>query len=206
MEKIKKRNELSIFEELRLKPTISTNARAAEHYPRDYSLHKLNVLCKVDKKNNPTSWWKKRPNGELMQVNDFGGIIYSGDECYEKNIPKESTLKKNKSKILVTVNKYNMPITYWVKDNTGDLIQVNIKEEEGEGGIEFKIKSWLRDKAIGAVGLEIRSMKKKAYEYSKDELMSMIEKEENKLIKKGGWKAVRLAAYSALGLPFLGFL
>ena len=49
-------------------------------------------------------------------------------------------------------------------------------------------------------------MKKKAYEYSKDELMSMIEKEENKLIKKGGWKAVRLAAYSALGLPFLGFL
>ena len=51
MKKNKQRNELSIFEELRLKP--STNARSPDHYPREYSLHKLNVLCKVDKKNNP---------------------------------------------------------------------------------------------------------------------------------------------------------
>ena len=70
MEKTKKRNELSIFEELRLNPP--TNARTKEHYPRENSLHKLNVLCKVDKKNNPLSWWKKRPNGKLMQVNEFG--------------------------------------------------------------------------------------------------------------------------------------
>ena len=53
MEKTKKRNELSIFEELRLKPP--TNARTKEHYPRENCLHKLNVLCKVDKKNNPLS-------------------------------------------------------------------------------------------------------------------------------------------------------
>ena len=112
--------------------------------------------------------------------------------------------KKNKSKVLVTVNKYNIPITYWVKDKNGNLIQLNLREEET--GIEFSIKSWLRNKAIDAVGLEIRSMKKKAYEYSKDELMRMIEAEENKAIKKGGWKAVRIAALSALGLPFLGFL
>ena len=202
MKKNKQRNELSIFEELRLKP--STNARSPEHYPREYSLHKLNVLCKVDKKNNPISWWKKRPNGEFMQVNEFGEMIFSSDKCYEKTIPKSENLKKNKSKILVTVNKYNMPITYWVKDNEGDLIQVNLKEEDV--GVEMKIKSWLRDKAIGAVSLEISSMKKKAYEYSKDELMRMIEAEENKAIKKGGWKAVRIAALSALGLPFLGFL
>ena len=52
MEKTKKRNELSIFEELRLKPP--TNARTKEHYPRENSLHKLNVLCKVDKKNTPS--------------------------------------------------------------------------------------------------------------------------------------------------------
>ena len=202
MKKNKNRNELSIFEELRLKP--STNARSPEHYPREYSLHKLNVLCKVDKKNNPISWWKKRPNGEFMQVNEFGEMIFSSDKRYEKTIPKSKNLKKNKSKILVTVNKYNMPVTYWVKDNEGDLIQVNLKEEDV--GVEMKIKSWLRDKAIGAVSLEISSMKKKAYEYSKDELMTMIEAEENKAIKKGGWKAVRIAALSALGLPFLGFL
>ncbi len=202
MKKNKNRNELSIFEELRLKP--STNARSPEHYPREYSLHKLNVLCKVDKKNNPISWWKKRPNEEFTQVNEFGEMIFSSDKRYEKTIPKSENLKKNKSKILVTVNKYNMPVTYWVKDNEGDLIQVNLKEEDV--GVEMKIKSWLRDKAIGAVSLEISSMKKKAYEYSKDELMRMIEAEENKAIKKGGWKAVRIAALSALGLPFLGFL
>ena len=202
MKKNNKRNELSIFEELRLKP--STNARSPEHYPREYSLHKLNVLCKVDKKNNPISWWKKRPNGEFMQVNEFGEMIFSSDKRYEKTIPKSENLKKNKSKILVTVNKYNMPITYWVKDNEGDLIQVNLKEEDV--GVEMKIKSWLRNKAIDAVGLEIRSMKKKAYEYSKDELMKMIEEEENKLIKKGGWKAVRVAALSTLGLGWLPFI
>ena len=139
-----------------------------------------------------------------MQVNEFGEMIFSSDKRYEKVIPKSENLKKNKSKILVTVNKYNMPITYWVKDNEGDLIQVNLKEEDV--GVEMKIKSWLRNKAIDAVGLEIRSMKKKAYEYSKDELMDMIEKEESKLIKKGGWKAVRMAALSTLGLSWLPFI
>ena len=202
MEKTKKRNELSIFEELRLKPP--TNARTKEHYLRDNSLHKLNVLCKVDKKNNPLSWWKKRPNGKLMQVNEFGETIFSNDERYEKIIPKEKSLKKNQSKILVTINKYKIPVTYWVKDKKGELFQLNLKEEEK--GVEFKIKSWLRDKAIDAVGLEIRSMKKKAYEYSKKELINMIEKEENKLVKKGGWKALKVAALSSLGLSWLPFI
>ena len=202
MEKTKKRNELSIFDELRLKPP--TNARTKEHYPRENSLHKLNVLCKVDKKNNPLSWWKKRPNGKLMQVNEFGEMIFSSDERYEKIIPQEKSLKKNKSKILVTLNKYKIPVTYWVKDKKGELFQLNLKEEEK--GVEFKIKSWLRDKAIDAVGLEIRSMKKKAYEYSKKELMNMIEQEENKLVKKGGWKALKVAALSSLGLSWLPFI
>ena len=202
MEKTKKRNELSIFEELRLKPP--TNARTKEHHPKDYSLHKLNVLCKVDKNNKPLSWWKKRSNGQLMQVNEFGEVVFSGDKRYEKIIPREQNLKKNKSKILVTLNKYKIPVTYWVKDKKGELFQLNLKEKEK--GVEFKIKSWLRDKAIDTVGLEIRSMKKKAYEYKKKELMNMIEKEENKLIKKGGWKALRIAALSSLGLSWLPFI
>ena len=202
MTKIKQRNELSIFEELRIKPP--TNARTKEHYPREYSLHKLNVLCKVDKKNNPVSWWKKRPNGKLMQVNEFGEMIFSSDKKYEKIIPKETSLKKNESKILVTLNKYKIPVTYWVKGKNDELFQLNLKE--GEKGIEFKINSWLRDKAIDAVGLEIRTMKKKAYEYSKDELLSMIEGEEEKLVKKGGWKALKVAALSSLGLSWLPFI
>ena len=48
-------------------------------------------------------------------------------------------------------------------------------------------------------------MKKKAYEYSKDELMSMIEIEEKKIITKKGWQGVRLAA-AAMGLGFLPFI
>jgi hypothetical protein len=36
--------------------------------------------------------------------------------------------------------------------------------------------------------------------------MGMIEKEENKMIKKGGWKALRIAALSTLGLGWLPFL
>ena len=157
-----------------------------------------------DKKNNPLSWWKKRPNGKLMQVNEFGEVIFSGDKRYEKKIPNENILKKNKSKILVTLNKYKIPKTYWVKDKKGELFQINLKEQEK--GFEFQIKSWLRDKAIDKVGLEIRSMKKKAYEYSKKELMNMIEQEENKLVKKGGWKALKVAALSSLGLSWLPFI
>ena len=76
-----------------------------------------------------------------------------------------------------------------------------IKEEDA--GVEFKIKSWLRNKAIGAVGLEINSMKKKAYEYSEDELMKMIKDEEGKIKEKMTWKGIRMAALSALGLSWL---
>ncbi len=36
--------------------------------------------------------------------------------------------------------------------------------------------------------------------------MGMIEKEENKIIKKGGWRAVRVAALSTLGLSWLPFI
>ena len=109
------------------------------------------------------------------------------------------------SKILVTLHyKYKWPVTWWIRDKNEELIQLNIKEEEG--GIQFKIKSLLRDKAIDIVGLEIRSMKKKAYEYSKKELMNMIEEEENKIIKKGGWRALKVAALSSLGLSWLPFI
>ena len=202
MEKNKKRNELSIFEELRIKPP--TNARAPEHYPSEHSLRKLNVLCKVDKNNKPISWWKKRKNGELMQVNELGEVMFSGDERIEKNIPKEENLEEDKSKILVTVNKYKIPVTYWTKDTNDNLVQLNIKEKEK--GLDHHFKSWVRDKAIDAVSNEIRSMKKKAYEYSKEELLEMIKVEENKLIKSGGLKALKVAFFSSIGLSWVPFI
>ena len=49
-------------------------------------------------------------------------------------------------------------------------------------------------------------MKKKAYEYSKNELMELIEAEENKIVKENGLKAIKVAALSALGLSWLPFI
>lgn len=203
MTEVKKRNELSIFEELRFKPL---NKVTTHELPEEKTLKKLNVFYRnVD---GIVYYWKNI-KGLLWQANKYGELIEVGDEGYDIDgddiKPKNSSLKKYDGNIRVVTNEYNIPISYWEKSENGNLVEVNNSKEE-ETSIEFKVKAWLRDKAIDAVGLEIRSMKKKAYEYSKDELVKMIEIEENKMIEKGGWKALRMAAYSALGLPFLGFL
>ena len=203
MTEVKKRNELSIFEELRFKPL---NEVTTHELPEEKTLKKLNVLYRnVD---GIVYYWKNI-KGSLWQANKYGELIEVGDEGYDIDgddvKPKKSSLKKYDGNIRVVTNEYNIPISYWEKSENGNLVEVNNSKEE-ETSIEFKVKAWLRDKAIDAVGLEIRSMKKKAYEYSKDELMRMIEIEENKMIEKGGLKALRMAAFSALGLPFLGFL
>ena len=203
MTEVKKRNELSIFEELRLKPDDFQS-----EVPKIEDLEEIDdVYYYYNKKLKKNTYWILTDSG-WKQVNEYKVGLDDDDEDYQFNAPKESILKKYKTDVKVYIEEKGKDmdyVTWWVEDKNGELIQVNTTKE-GEGGIEFKIKSWLRNKAIDAVGLEIRSMKKKAYEYSKDELMCMIEIEENKMIEKGGWKALRMAAYSALGLPFLGFL
>tara|TARA_B110000967_G_C18649072_1_gene442405 strand:- start:55 stop:552 length:498 start_codon:yes stop_codon:yes gene_type:complete len=157
MTKIKKRNELSIFNDFRIKPpTTSINV---EDYPKKEDLHSLKLLSKVDKNNNTTSWWKKNIDGKLVQVNQLGEVVFSGDKDYLKEIPIELSLKKNHSKILVTINKYKAPISWWVKNLDGELIQINIKDKDPD--TMLRLKSLLRNQAIDIVGLEIRSMKKK---------------------------------------------
>ena len=231
MTKVKKRNELSIFEELRLKPPKKITSPATT---KKYKLEKLDLFSAKNKRTGVISLWRKRTNDRLDQVDEFGQHIYASYDSAEPR-PNKSSLKKYNSNLLAAFNKYGWPCFVWKVNNDNSLVQIDNfgkkitqkdkilklnKDKKGDlfatasfeeiteddGSIELTVKSWLRDKAIDVVGLEIRSMKKKAYEYSKDELMSMIEIEENKIIKKGGWKAVRLAAYSALGLPFLGFL
>jgi hypothetical protein len=203
MTEVKKRNELSIFEELRLKPDDFQS-----EVPKIEDLEEIDdVYYYYNKKLKKNTYWILTDSG-WKQVNEYKVGLDDDDEDYQFNAPKESILKKYKTDVKVYIEEKGKDmdyVTWWVEDKNGELIQVNTTKE-GEGGIEFKIKSWLRNKAIDAVGLEIRSMKKKAYEYSKDELVKMIEIEENKMIEKGGWKALRMAAYSALGLPFLGFL
>jgi len=201
MTKIKKRNELSIFNDFRIKPpTTSINV---EDYPKKEDLHSLKLLSKVDKNNNTTSWWKKNIDGKLVQVNQLGEVVFSGDKDYLKEIPIESSLKKNQSKILVTINKYEAPISWWVKNLDGELIQINIKDKDPD--TMLRLKSLLRNQAIDIVGLEIRSMKKKAYEYSKNELEKMIKEEEKKIIKKKGWMGIRILA-ATMGIGFVPFI
>ena len=203
MTEVKKRNELSIFEELRLKPDD-----VRDKPPKKNKLLEIDdIYFYYNGKLKKNTYWISTDSG-WKQVNEYQVGLDDDDEDYQFNVPKESSLKKYITDVKVHIEEKGKDmdyVTWWVEDKNGELIQVNTTKE-GEGGIEFKIKSWLRDKAIDAVGLEIRSMKKKAYEYSKDELMCMIEIEENKMIEKGGLKALRMAAFSALGLPFLGFL
>ncbi len=113
MKKNKQRNELSIFEELRLKPSkneIWSSEDPPESSPREEDLKELNILCKVGKDNNPISWWKKRPNGEFMQVNEFGEVIFSGDKRYEKTIPKSIEFCSRAGLNYVSCSPYRVPI------------------------------------------------------------------------------------------------
>ena len=201
MAKIKKRNELSIFEELRIKPpTTSVNI---EDFPKDHELHPLNLLCKVDRNNNPISWWKKNVEGKLRQVNQLGELIFSSNKDFDKEIPNEKSLKKNKSKLLVTINKYKIPTSWWTRNKEGELVQINIKNKDPDTMLH--LKSLLRNQAIDIVSLEIRSMKKKAHEYSHEELEKMIKLEEKNIIKKKGWQGIRILA-ATMGIGYVPFI
>ena len=200
-----KRNELTVFEEFRLKPDDVKNEppKKKDLLEIDDVYFYYNTRLKKN-----TYWVLTTP--EYSQVDEYRATIDPDHEDYQLSKPKKSSLKKYKTDVKVHIEEYDEEedtsyLTWWKEDKNGDLVQVNLTEKE-DAGVEFKIKSWLRNKAIDAVGLEIRNMKKKAYEYSKDELMGMIEKEENKMIKKGGWKALRIAALSTLGLGWLPFL
>jgi len=201
MAKIKKRNELSIFEELRIKPpTTSVNI---EDFPKDHELHPLNLLCKVDRNNNPISWWKKNIEGELRQVNQLGELIFSSDKDFDKEIPNEKSLKKNKSKLLVTINKYKIPTSWWTRNKEGELVQINIKNKDPDTMLH--LKSLLRNQAIDIVSLEIRSKKKKAHENTHEELEKMIKLEEKNIIKKKGWQGIRILA-ATMGIGYVPFI
>lgn len=192
-----------IFEELKLKKPIKLRKD-----PNRNELKKIdNIYYYYNEKLKKNTYWQKNPVGRIVQVNQFGELVYSGNGDYQKNIPKKPSLKKYKTDIMIHTERIKALeekyTTWWVKDKNGKLIQVNNEEE---GGIGFTINSWVRDEAIKAVDLNLRSLKKKAYECSKKELMILIKEEESKIIKKNGWKAVRATALSVLGLSWLPFI
>ena len=200
MKKNKQRNELSIFEELRLKPDD-----VRDKPPKKNKLLIINDIYFYynTKLKKNTYWILTEP--KYSQVTEYREQLDTDDEDYQLNIPKKSSLKEYKTDVKIHVEEEGEDgdyCTWWKENENGELIQVNIIKEE-DAGVEFKIKSWLRNKAIDAVGLEIRNMKKKAYEYSKEELMEMIKVEESKIKSKMTWKGLRIAALSSLGLSWL---
>jgi hypothetical protein len=197
-----KRNELAIFEELRLKiPTSLSN-----EVPEKSELKKINnIFYYYNEKFKKNTYWQKNPTGRIVQVNQYGELIFSSNDEHQRNIPKKFLLKKYKTDVRFHRDEHIKDcVTWWAEDKNGELVQVNVKKEDV--GIEFKIRSWLRNEAIDHVGLEIRSLKNKAYNYSKEELLEMIKEEEGKIIRKQGWKALRIAALSSLGLSWLPFV
>ena len=200
MTKTIKRNELAIFEELRLKSPTSLSNKA----PKKSDLKKIDIFKYYNLKFKKNTYWQKNPTGRIVQVNQYGELVFSSNDEYQRNTPKKSLLKKYKTDVRFHRDEHiEDSVTWWAEDKNGELVQVNIKKEDV--GIEFKIKSWLRNKAIDAVGLEIRNMKKKAYEYSKEKLEEMIKEEEKKIIKKKGWFGIRAAA-ALLGVGYLPFV
>ena len=200
MAKIKKRNELSIFEELRLKPDgVSPKIPNKEDLETMDDMYFYN-----DKLLKRNTYWRK-VDSELIQVDKYGVSLDEDDKDYQKEIPKTSKLKEYKTdvKVFVEEEKEDMIICTWWKENEqGQLTQVNLSEES----IKFKVQSMLRDKAIESVSFEIRTMKKKAHEYSDEELIKMIKQEEKKLIKKGVMKTIKVSVMSMLGLSWLPFI
>jgi len=186
MTKIKKRNELSIFEELRLKPEDFRETPKIEDLVEiDHVYYYYNTKFKKN-----TYWILTEP--KFTQVNEYSEGIDTDDEDYQLNIPKINKLKKFETNVKCHIEEETEDTIFytWWQNKNGKLIQVN-RTDEIES-VTFKLKSWLRNNAIDAVGLEIRSMKKKAHEYSKEKLLEMIELEESKLKKKKDFQGRRI--------------
>ena len=88
MTKIKKRNELSIFEELRLKPEDFRETPKIEDLVEiDHVYYYYNTKFKKN-----TYWILTEP--KFTQVNEYSEGIDTDDEDYQLNIPKINKLKK----------------------------------------------------------------------------------------------------------------
>ena len=96
MTKTIKRNELAIFEELRLK--IPTSLRTLA--PEKSELKKIdNIFYYYNKKFKKNTYWQKNPTGRIVQVNQYGELVFSSNDEYQRNTPKKSLLKKYKTDV-----------------------------------------------------------------------------------------------------------
>ena len=138
MTKTIKRNELAIFEELRLKPPTGLSNKA----PKKSDLKKIDIFKSYNLKLKKNTYWQKNPTGRIVQVNQYGELVFSSNDEYQRDTPIKSLLKKYKTDVRFHRDEHiEDSVTWWAEDKNGELVQVNIKK--GDVGIEFKIKSWL---------------------------------------------------------------
>ena len=201
-----KKNELVIFEELKLKTPQSqwSSEHPVSSTPKEKDLKSIKLFEYFSKKFNKKTLWKIAKSGRLLQVNEYGEVVFSSDEECINYTPEKSSLKKYNSKILIYQDPHiNELVSYWVKNTEGKIIRVNIKEKSER--LNFWIQSWIRDEAIKEVRLEIENMKKKAYEYKKEDLENLIFEKEKKIKKKYTWRVLKGIVLTSMGLNFLNF-
>lgn len=187
---MKKRNEVAIFEEFRL-----TNANI-----KRLDLEKLILYCEIDKDKNPIKYWRKEKDGSFTGVTKFG--------LYNSGPGKPATkIYGIDTNFWVIRNKYNVPVEWWIKGTCQNYIklEVDFKKTINQENIEnknliFEINSWIRNKAIDEVSLELRKFKKKASDFKKNDLANLIYEQENQIKKNFGLKAIKLTVLAILGI------
>ena len=95
MKKNKNRNELSIFEDFRLKPDDFRDTP-----PKKNKLLEIDdIYFYYNRKLKKNTYWISTESG-LKQVNAYQQLLEDDDEDYQSKVPKESSLKKYTKRIL----------------------------------------------------------------------------------------------------------
>ena len=113
MTEVKKRNELSISEELRLKPDD-----VSDKPPKKNKLLEIDdIYFYYNGKLKKNTYWILTDSG-WKQVNEFKVGLDGDDEDYQFNVPKESSLKKYKTDVKVHIEEKGKDmdyLTWWVE-------------------------------------------------------------------------------------------
>lgn len=192
------KNEIVIFEEFRLKP----ETKAIKVIDPKIDIQKLKKLYLYKEPNQPDCFWTKGSDGNFISTDMYGSF-----SLINKSKPNLKKLQKFDTNFYVVLNKYKWPTQWWIKDSNKKLIRIYNKEEKKsikveETSLTFIIDSWIRNEAIKLVSAEMRTVKKRPYEYKTEEIEKLIKDKEKEIIRKNTWKAIRTLVFASLGLNF----
>ena len=192
------KNEIVIFEEFRLKP----ETRAIKVIDPRIDIQKLKKLYLYKEPNQSDCFWIKDSDGNFIPTDMYGSFSLTN-----KSKPNLKKLQRFDTNFYVVLNKYKWPTQWWIKNSNNKLIRIYNKEEKKsikveETSLTFIIDSWIRDEAIKLVSAEMRTVKKRPYEYKTEEIEKLIKDKEKEIKRKNTWKAIRTLVLASLGLNF----